>query len=230
MLYTFKGMTLRCYELDGEIWFYGNDVARILGYQNASKAIIDHTSKDDRKALKYVGNNESLLPELWGKKDYREKVLINESGLYCLIFASKLDSAKEFKYWTSREVLPSIRIHGGYILDQEELSEGQKKELMGKIEKLSAQVNALKEKNAKLQARRHELISEVNKAKEKIRKQKVNSASLEEYASLWETMYDSIFKEYKLLKLRLKPVPVTKTSPVEKQRTYTVDKNGFVTF
>ena len=52
----------------------------------------------------------------------RNMTAINESGLYSLILSSKLPSAKRFKYWVTREVLPSIRKHGGYIANQEHLS------------------------------------------------------------------------------------------------------------
>lgn len=51
--------------------------------------------------------------------------IINESGLYALIFGSKLDSAKRFKHWVTSEVLPSIRKHGGYIAGQETMSDDE---------------------------------------------------------------------------------------------------------
>ena len=41
---------------------------------------------------------------------------VKESGLYALILASKLDSAKRFKHWVTSEVLPSIRKQGGYMV------------------------------------------------------------------------------------------------------------------
>lgn len=44
--------------------------------------------------------------------------VINESGLYALIFGSKLESAKRFKHWVTSEVLPAIRRHGAYMTDQ----------------------------------------------------------------------------------------------------------------
>ena len=49
--------------------------------------------------------------------------IINESGLYALIFGSKLESAKRFKHWVTSEVLPSIRKHGGYIAGQEDMAD-----------------------------------------------------------------------------------------------------------
>lgn len=48
----------------------------------------------------------------------RGLIIINESGLYALIFGSKLESAKRFKHWVTSEVLPAIRRHGAYMTDQ----------------------------------------------------------------------------------------------------------------
>lgn len=56
----------------------------ILGYKNNSKALADHTSEDDRKPLKYVDCNDSLLSKMWLGKDRKDKVFVNESGLECL--------------------------------------------------------------------------------------------------------------------------------------------------
>jgi prophage antirepressor-like protein len=48
--------------------------------------------------------------------NYKSKsIIINESGLYSLILSSKLDRAREFKHWVTSEVLPQIRMTGGYI-------------------------------------------------------------------------------------------------------------------
>lgn len=48
----------------------------------------------------------------------RGLTIINESGLYCLIFSSKLEKARQFKSWGTHEVLPSIRKTGGYQMDK----------------------------------------------------------------------------------------------------------------
>lgn len=52
-----------------------------------------------------------------GRKQY--PIFINESGLYSLIFGSKLESAKKFKHWITSEVLPTIRKTGGYVNNDE---------------------------------------------------------------------------------------------------------------
>lgn len=131
---------VRTMSIDGEPWFVGKDVAEILGYQNASKALSDHVSAEDKL------NNESL-----SSIGQRGGWLINESGLYSLILRSKLESAKEFKHWVTSEVLPSIRKHGGYIAGQEQMT-GEEllaravKYANSKIEELESKVEVMKPK------------------------------------------------------------------------------------
>lgn len=109
---------VRTVSINGEPWLVGKDVAEALGYQNPSKALADHVEAEDKL------NNDSL-----SSLGQRGGWLINESGLYALVFGSKLESAKRFKHWVTSEVLPSVRKHGGYISQQEELSP---EELMAK--------------------------------------------------------------------------------------------------
>ena len=92
--------------INGEIWFVGKDVAEALGYTNPQKAVRDHVLNEDR------GLNEMDTPS--GKQ---RMTLINESGLYALIFSSKLGSATEFKRWITSEVLPSLRKIGTYSME-----------------------------------------------------------------------------------------------------------------
>lgn len=95
---------VRTVTINDEPWFVGKDVAQVLGYQNPSKAILDHVDAEDKL------NNDSLL-----SLGQRGGWLINESGLYSLILSSKLPGAKEFKRWVTSEILPSIRKHGAYM-------------------------------------------------------------------------------------------------------------------
>lgn len=93
---------IRTVNINGEPWLAGKDVAVALGYTNPQKAIRDHVLNEDRTV------NESFTVN--GTK----VILINESGLYALIFGSKLGSAQRFKRWVTNEVLPTIRKTGGY--------------------------------------------------------------------------------------------------------------------
>ena len=99
----------------GEPWFVGKVIAEMLGYKNPAEAVTEHVLKEDRKSLNYKDYSENLLTKLWQGKDYRPKMLINESGLYALVLGSKLPAAIEFKHWVTSEVLPQIRRTGGYI-------------------------------------------------------------------------------------------------------------------
>lgn len=94
---------IRTVTIDNEPWFVGKDVAEALGYLNSRKALADHVHEDDKGVTK--------CDTLGGKQDL---TIINESGLYALIFGSKLESAKRFKHWVTSEVLPAIRKTGGY--------------------------------------------------------------------------------------------------------------------
>ena len=99
----------------GEPWFVGKVVAEVLGYKNPAEAVSDHVVSDDRKTLIFKDYSKTLLTKLWQGKDFRPKIIINESGLYSLILGSKLPAAIEFKHWVTSEVLPQIRRTGGYI-------------------------------------------------------------------------------------------------------------------
>lgn len=95
---------IRTVTIDNEPWFVGKDVATALGYNEPHKAMQRHVYEDDR--MKYpVTDSIGRKQDAW---------ITNESGLYALIFGSKLESAKRFKHWVTSEVLPTIRKTGGY--------------------------------------------------------------------------------------------------------------------
>lgn len=94
---------IRTVTIDNEPWFVGKDVATALGYKNTADAIGKHVDTDDK-----------LTSQIAIAGQRRDVVVINESGLYALIFGSKLDSAKRFKHWVTSEVLPTIRKTGSY--------------------------------------------------------------------------------------------------------------------
>lgn len=98
---------IRTVEINNEPYFVGKDVADILGYQNARKAIRDHIDDEDKLTEQIVTAGQN-----------RNVIVINESGLYSLILSSKLPNAKKFKHWVTSEVLPCIRKHGMYATDE----------------------------------------------------------------------------------------------------------------
>lgn len=106
---------LKIIVIDHEPYFIGSPIASFLGYTNPRKAIRDHVDEDDRMIMKVPdtqGWNETFHPYTPNTKI----LIINESGLYSLIFGSKMDFAKKFKKWVTSEVLPSIRKTGSYSI------------------------------------------------------------------------------------------------------------------
>lgn len=99
--------SIRTLTINGEPYFVGCDVAEILGYSNSRKALADHVDEEDKGVTK--------CDTLGGTQ---EMTVINESGLYGLILGSKLPTARKFKRWVTSEVLPAIRRHGVYAVDE----------------------------------------------------------------------------------------------------------------
>lgn len=112
-LFNFESHKVRTALIDDEPYFVGKDVANILGYSRLQKAVNDHVSPEDKREeivnISQASQNRTR-PEL--------TLLINESGVYSLIFNSKMPNAKKFKHWVTSEVLPSIRKHGTYMTDE----------------------------------------------------------------------------------------------------------------
>ncbi|HDE4059415.1 TPA: phage antirepressor KilAC domain-containing protein [Staphylococcus aureus] len=108
--FNFEELPVRTLDVDGEPYFIGKDVADILGYANGRDALSKHVDEDDKKVLTSRNTTLENLPN-------RGLTAVNESGLYSLIFSSKLESAKRFKRWVTSDVLPAIRKHGIYATD-----------------------------------------------------------------------------------------------------------------
>lgn len=99
---------IRTIMIENEPWFVAKDVAVVLGYKNGRDALAKHVDNEDRGVAK--------CDTLGGTQDL---TIINESGVYALVFGSKLESAKRFKHWITHDVLPTIRKTGGYINSDE---------------------------------------------------------------------------------------------------------------
>lgn len=100
-IFNFEDQEVRMQVLDDEPWFVGKDVSDVLGYSETN-AMTRRLNGDDFMSVKLSGMN-------------MKSILINESGLYAAVMGSKLDSAKKFQRWVTKDVLPSIRKHGGYL-------------------------------------------------------------------------------------------------------------------
>ena len=100
---------VRTMEINGEPWFIGKDIAKCLGYVKPENAIANHVDSEDKTSTLIQGTGSN----------YKSKaVIINESGVYALIFGSKLPNAKKFKHWVTSEILPTIRKTGTYSITQ----------------------------------------------------------------------------------------------------------------
>ena len=109
---------------DGEPYFIGKDVADILGYAKPENAIATHVDEEDKTSTLIQGTGSN----------YKSKaIIINESGVYALIFGSKLPKAKQFKRWVTSEVLPAIRKTGSYNTIPKERSEFKEQELKARM-------------------------------------------------------------------------------------------------
>lgn len=105
--------TVRTIEIDGITYFYGIDIAKSLGYSNASKAVLTHCKKILKKTLE-TSNSQN------GKTVKGKVSLITKSDIYRLIVRSDLESADEFESWIFDEILPTIERTGAYIEDGRE--------------------------------------------------------------------------------------------------------------
>jgi anti-repressor protein len=99
-IFDFRGHQMRIVDHNNEPWFVATDVCKILDIKNPTQAI--QRLEDDERSMFNIGRQG-------------EANIVNESGLYELIFASRKPEAKSFKKWVKQEVLPSIRKHGAYM-------------------------------------------------------------------------------------------------------------------
>ena len=103
-IFNFENNQVRTVLINDEPYFVGKDVASVLGYERATKAIQDHVDDEDKDVVP--------IQDSIGRM--QNTPIINESGVYALVFGSKLPGAKKFKRWVTKEVLPTIRKTGGY--------------------------------------------------------------------------------------------------------------------
>ncbi len=131
---------IRTLMIDGEPWFVGRDVAIALGYAKPQNAIPTFVDTDDTLKRGITDNLGRI----------QSTTVINESGVYALVFGSKLESAKAFKRWVTHEVIPSIRKHGAYLTPQKIEDALLNPDV---LINLALQLKAEKQKNAELTAK-----------------------------------------------------------------------------
>ena len=136
--FNFESNQVRALLINNEPWFVGKDVALSLGYKDTSDALKKHVTDEDKLTRCFADSGQN-----------RQMYVINESGLYALIFGSKLESAKRFKHWVTSEVLPQIRKTGSYATPQltgEELMAKALIETKSVLERQNKQIIEMKPK------------------------------------------------------------------------------------
>lgn len=103
-IFNFENSDVRTLLVDDTPFFVGKDIADLLGYKRADNAIRAHVDTEDK-----------LVHRISASGQTRHMSVINESGVYSLIFRSELPAAKRFKRWVTNEVLPKIRQTGSYV-------------------------------------------------------------------------------------------------------------------
>ena len=112
-VFTYENNELSVIKKGDDIWFKAKTIAEILEYKNTKEAVRYHVDSEDKTTLRdLISRGSKILSQ---KNDHM--IYINESGLYSLIMRSKMEKAKEFQKWVTKEVLPSIRKSGRYELN-----------------------------------------------------------------------------------------------------------------
>lgn len=112
--FNFEGDQVRTILINNEPHFVGLDIAKALGYSDTNQAVRNHVNDDDKLTRHFNGSGQN-----------RQMTVINESGVYDLIFDASRQGknadirrkATEFRHWVTNDVLPSIRKTGTYSTD-----------------------------------------------------------------------------------------------------------------
>lgn len=105
--FNYMGSDIMTIFKNNDVWFVAKDVCEILELSDVSMS------------LKRLDDDEKLTQTLFVSGQNRNVSLINESGLYQLIFTSRKEEAKRFKKWVTSDVLPTIRKTGGYVSNED---------------------------------------------------------------------------------------------------------------
>lgn len=116
-IFNYKDNNVRTINKKGEPWFVGKDVCRYFGDTN------------HKRSLARLDEDEKGVSQIDTPGGIQAMTIINESGLYSLLFLMKPQKAnlpkhkyekritqiKNFKRWVTHEVIPSVRKYGAYM-------------------------------------------------------------------------------------------------------------------
>jgi anti-repressor protein len=118
-----KNLAIKIVGTSDQPWFRARDVCNALGYKSCEKTLRDHVAKEDKISYNEIlaksgstdpnGSTVAVDP-LFRRDREGQQPFLTESGLYALIFGSKLPSAKAFKLWVTRDVLSEKTVNIGY--------------------------------------------------------------------------------------------------------------------
>lgn len=130
-IFSFESSQVRTLGTAESPLFVAIDIAVALGYQNAKDALSRHVDPEDltKQEIETKGGRQTVN-------------CVNESGLYALIFGSKLESAKRFKRWVTNEVLPTIRKQGRYECPIATITPAQQLQLREEVARRAKAVSA----------------------------------------------------------------------------------------
>jgi prophage antirepressor-like protein len=140
--FTYDGVTLNIIKILDDIWFRAKDITTVLGYSETDKRkpIRRHVDGDDKTTLAILCEKSKGAITATLDRNTKDTLYINESGMYTLIFGSKLSVAKAFTRWVTSEVIPSIRRTGRY----------ENQELINRVNKLELENHTLTTDNQTL--------------------------------------------------------------------------------
>ena len=105
-IFNYNGAKVRTVIENGQVWFIAKDVCDVLGLKNSRKAVSELYDNEKDVTISYTPGGK------------QEMTIVNEPGLYKLIFKSRKPEAKKFQDWVFYDVLPDIRKHGMYLSDK----------------------------------------------------------------------------------------------------------------
>lgn len=184
--FNFEELPVRTLTINDEPHFVGKDVAEVLGYSRADNAIRNHVDEEDKLTHRFSASGQS-----------RNMIIINESGLYSLIFSSKLDSAKRFKRWVTSEVLPTLRKTGSYQVKPLTTSEQIQLIAQGNTE-LDERVTAIEESYPIMHGQAKHIQQLVARKVAEIVRNKFNGYYKETSKKLFAEIYRSIKKIFQV--------------------------------
>lgn len=119
-------MEIFVYEIDGKEWFMATEICKLLEHSNSRKAVNDMVWEEEKitKHIDYIELTGGVTNGYTLKKINNERTFVTETGLYQLIFRSRVNKARDFQKWVFEEVLPSLRKKNFYI-DKNQITKEQ---------------------------------------------------------------------------------------------------------